>query len=339
MLNRQKNNSNYNQGVFEELNDKQKSDIQTKPYSKTLEEMTLNHLFIEEYYEEYLKIDYKELNNFLENTNTLLKKGYKADEINNIFNLSENNITKLLKKEYLNLYDYWQIKNLDIDNYERYIAYKEKHNLELKDVVTYVNIGVDLEPYANTTITTDPDNYLVLVNKFNGIDKSYQPKDLVSVPGYYGNNVSMRKAAKEALEKLQATVKEEIGTSLLPTTAYRGYSFQATLYNNYVSKDGVKKADTYSARPGFSEHQTGLAIDLKNPKLTDVRLNEKDYDWLKNNAHRFGFIIRFPKDKELLTGYGEENWHIRYVGEEVAKIIYENNLCLEEYIDLYIKEY
>lgn len=125
----------------------------------------------------------------------------------------------------------------------------------------------------------------------------------------------------------------------MPSTAFRNELFQTTLYNNYVASDGVEKADTYSARPGYSEHQTGLAIDLRNTALKDVRLTDEDYEWLENNSYKYGFIIRFPKEKEEVTGYQFENWHIRYVGIDLATKIYNSKLCLEEYYDMYLKEY
>ena len=334
-----KETGKYSKNVFNNISDSLQDKIKNKDYSKTLEEVILKNKFIEKYLDSYEKIDFLDKDNFIDNINNLLNKGYTAEEINNIFKLSDEQIKNLLSKDYLNIKDYIGIKNFNINNFERYEKYRKNHNNELKDIVTYVNIGADLDPYENTTITDDANNYLVLVNKFNGIAKDYKPDDLVAVTGYYQNDVYIRKEAKDALEKLQNAIKEEINTTLLPTTAYRNYNFQSTLYNNYVAKDGVKNADTYSARPGFSEHQTGLAIDLKNPKLTNIRLDEKDYAWVKKNAYKYGFIVRFPKDKEHLTGYQEENWHIRYVGLESAKIIHDENLCLEEYIDLYVTKY
>ena len=149
----------------------------------------------------------------------------------------------------------------------------------------------------------------------------------------------MRSILKDNFIKLQETAKNELGITLMPTTAFRDQGFQKTLYDRYVNEDGIKAADTYSARPGYSEHQTGLAIDLKNMALSNVRLSDDNYNWLEENVHKYGFIIRFPKDKEFITGYQFENWHIRYVGHDHAKIIMDNKLTLEEYIDLYITEY
>ncbi len=314
--------------------------ISEKYASKTLEYVLKNNLYDENYLEEYSKIEFNENDNFQDIITTFLPKGYSGEEINYLFNLSDTNLEKLKEKDYLDLKNYYQIKNFNVDNFDRYNAYYAQNNYSYEDVVTYVNIKLDLPVYTDTTTVSDPDSLLVLVNKYNCLPKDYNPKDTETLPGAYGNNVPMRKVAKEALEKLQEAVTKEINIKLLPTTAYRNYNFQNTLYNNYVAEDGVKAADTYSARPGCSEHQTGLAIDLKNPATpSSYRLNESDYEWLKANAYKYGFIIRFPKNKEFITGYQEENWHIRYVGEEAAQIIHDNNLTLEEYLDLYITKY
>ena len=104
------------------------------------------------------------------------------------------------------------------------------------------------------------------------------------------------------------------------------------LYNYYVSIDGIEEADTYSARPGFSEHQTGLAVDIANINKTLIEENDKEFTWLKNNAHKYGFILRYQKNAEKITGYIYEPWHYRYVGTELASYIYSNNITYDEYI-------
>ena len=115
-------------------------------------------------------------------------------------------------------------------------------------------------------------------------------------------------------------------------SSYRDYAYQNTLYNNYGKKDGYDNADTYSARPGYSEHQTGLAVDIDNKKEYFTNFEKtKEYEWMQNNAYKYGFILRFPKDKVLETGYEYESWHYRYVGKEIAKYIHDNNMCYEEY--------
>ncbi|MDA3080166.1 MULTISPECIES: M15 family metallopeptidase [unclassified Campylobacter] len=193
------------------------------------------------------------------------------------------------------------------------------------------------EFYTDTKEVSDPNDLLVVVNKFNYLPKDYKPSDLIYIDGAYGNKVPIRSILKDDFLVLQTAAKNEIGIKLMPTTAFRDQNFQKTLYDKYVKKDGVKAADTYSARPGYSEHQTGLAIDLKNMALKNARLSDENYKWLEENAHKYGFIVRFPKGKEQITGYKFENWHIRYVGKNAAKEIMDNNLTLEEYVDLNAK--
>ncbi len=123
-----------------------------------------------------------------------------------------------------------------------------------------------------------------------------------------------------------------LGLNIRCSSGFRSYATQQTLYNNYVASDGVAAADTYSARPGHSEHQTGLAIDVNS--ISDDFLGTPECEWLAKNAHRYGFIIRYPKGKEDKTGYRYEPWHIRYLGVETATAVYNSGLCLEEYLGI-----
>ena len=122
------------------------------------------------------------------------------------------------------------------------------------------------------------------------------------------------------------------GIELWIQSGYRSYYTQEAIYNNYVSMDGQEKADSYSSRPGHSEHQSGLAADINNP---DEAFNGTEAaEWLKNNCYKYGFIIRFPEGKEAYTGYIYESWHVRYVGKEWAKKITESGKSLEEYFNI-----
>ncbi len=181
--------------------------------------------------------------------------------------------------------------------------------------------------------------YLILVNKHNKIDEDYKPDDLV-LPEYRASdrpdgNQYLRKAAAEAFNKLAADAGKE-GHTIAVTTAFRPGSFQKQLYDNYVRKDGREKADTYSARPGYSEHQTGLAADISSPgmgyELTIAFGDTEEGIWVAENCHKYGFIIRYPYDKENITGYSYEPWHLRYVGVEDAGRIYKEGVTLEEYL-------
>ena len=183
---------------------------------------------------------------------------------------------------------------------------------------------------------------LILINKQNPVDQAYKPEDLTPIK-YYASNRSeagryMRKEAAGQFHKLVEAAAAE-GHELVMTTAYRSYGFQQTLWNNYVASEGEAAASRFSARPGQSEHKSGLAVDVSAPSvyyaLTDSFGETEEGIWLAQNAHRFGFIIRFPEGKEDITGYLYEPWHIRYVGEPVAAEIYAKDITLEEYLASY----
>ena len=217
------------------------------------------------------------------------------------------------------------------DYYERYIAYKKKHSNYSDDkIITYVNIGLDNSFYTNMVDTDMADGYLIICNKYHKLKNNYVP-DLVSLSGYGGGQME-RVAAKHFKEMSDAAKKE--GIRVYNISGYRSYNTQKNLYNSYVSRDGKTKADTYSARAGTSEHQTGLATDI-NSISTSFETTEA-YKWMAKNAYKYGFILRYPKGKEHITGYMYEPWHYRYVGKDVAKIIYEKNITYEEYYATYI---
>lgn len=177
---------------------------------------------------------------------------------------------------------------------------------------------------------------LVVVNNYNKLDKNYVPKNLVKVNIPFIDSISEEEKQLEEnvalqLEKLVKMASSE-GINYLGTSGYRSYKSQKEIYYNRVKSQGLKKANEYVAKPGTSEHQTGLCIDLTNEDRWFVEVT-KEAKWLKENAYKFGFILRYPKGKEDITGKKFEPWHIRYVGEDIAKYIYENNLTLEEYVD------
>ena len=140
---------------------------------------------------------------------------------------------------------------------------------------------------------------------------------------------------KEPLEELINAAKKE-GITLMGNSGYRSYSSQKILYNNRVRTEGKKSADAYVAKPGFSEHQTGLCIDITNEGRYFVE-GTVEAEWLEKNCSKFGFIIRYPKYKKDITGIEYEPWHIRYVGKDVAQYIYENKITLEEYLECKVR--
>lgn len=315
-------------------------DVLKLEYSKTLDNAIASGKYNKEYFEAYSSINYHDQKNFIDIINTLLDKGYSADEINNIFdNLGSDNITKLTKNDYLDLSEFFAVSNFDVDNYKRYMSYAGKKDAPITDIVTYVNIGLDNEFYSVFNEVNDPSDYLVIVNKYNKLPSSYVPNDLVSLsdtPGASSSvNYQLRKIAAEAFTKMYNDAKKD-GHILTPFSAYRSYSRQNELYAGYVSRDGAELADTYSARPGHSEHQTGLAIDVQS-KNEVMKLNDSDYKWVEDNSYKYGFIIRYPQGKIDITGYMYEDWHLRYIGIEHATKVHELNITYDEYYDLYIK--
>ncbi|MCZ8517142.1 D-alanyl-D-alanine carboxypeptidase family protein [Paenibacillus filicis] len=189
-------------------------------------------------------------------------------------------------------------------------------------------------------VVAKPDDIAVLVNKTYALPPNYKPADLVepNIPFTFKEQSEkrmMRKEAAKALESLVAGAKKD-GFSLAGVSAFRSESTQRVLFNNYAKADGEEAARKYSALPGHSEHETGLAIDLSGSdgkcQAQDCFGATKEADWLAKHASEYGFIIRYPKGKEDVTGYQYEPWHIRYVGVTLAKELTTKGLTLEEYL-------
>ncbi|NMB98055.1 MAG: M15 family metallopeptidase [Clostridiaceae bacterium] len=188
------------------------------------------------------------------------------------------------------------------------------------------------------------ENFLILVNREHELSKDYMPKNLVEVnisfsPGTASQQRMMQKTAAKALETLFAQAEND-GIILYGVSGYRSYDYQKKIYDRKVNAVGRTEADKYVACPGQSEHHTGLAMDVINEegvsKLLTASFGEtKEGQWLNDNAHEFGFIIRYPEGKEDITGYNYEPWHLRYVGKEAAREIMSRGLVLEEYLEEY----
>ena len=256
-------------------------------------------------------------------------------------NNDQNNVDKE-KQQKLDKLDNIQkkIDYFNMDYLDRYIAYQEKKpKLSIEDIITQVNIGLDNDYYTNTKETPYLNTNYILSNKYLYMPEDYIPKDLEAINSAYvaKSNMKLVKEAKEQFESLAKAAKND-GYTIRAMSSYRSYDYQVNLYNNYVKQDGKKEADTYSARPGFSEHQTGLVVDVDNAKAsyTDFE-STKEFNWMQDNAHKYGFILRYPKDKVDITGYTYESWHYRYVGIEIATYIHEHNLTLDEYYVRFIE--
>ena len=184
---------------------------------------------------------------------------------------------------------------------------ERKINITEKPIVTDTEIVTDLTYIKG----------ILIVNKKYGLPPNYNP--------------GVNQTALAALNKMQSDASK-LGLTLNLVSGFRSYQTQKNLYNNYVKKDGVALADTYSARPGHSEHQTGLAFDVGSTKGSFA--NTKEAKWLAENCHLYGFIIRYPYGKTNITGYIYEPWHVRYLGVDIATEVKESNLSLEEYLGI-----
>lgn len=179
-------------------------------------------------------------------------------------------------------------------------------------------------------------NGILVVNKSYPVTENYVPKNTKNknAASYTGVcNDCIDTEAYEEWTKMKADAAS-VGINLWIQSGYRPYVLQQKLYNNYAARDGKQEADRYSARPGYSEHQTGLCFDINNPSRSFNGTTEAK--WINDNAYRFGFILRYPKDKENETGYMYESWHVRYVGKELALKLYNNGdwITLESYLGI-----
>ena len=186
--------------------------------------------------------------------------------------------------------------------------------------------------YNDINIIYNPTTYDFLINKNNKLTKDYIPNDLELINIKYScKDKYLKRDARINFEKLAKEAKKE-DFNIIAVSTYRSYKYQEKLYNNYVKDKGIYYADMASARSGHSEHQTGLAVDVADLSLDyDNFENTKEFIWMKNNAYKYGFIMRYPKASFHITGFKYEPWHYRYVGVEVATYIYKNNITLEEY--------
>ena len=230
------------------------------------------------------------------------------------------------------------------NNLEKYLSYMNLSNLSLDNdedinyTIQIVNSNCDKDFYTDIKDTDLSKGDLILVNKYHRLSSDYVPDDLVTASSTYGRTLQVKSVAYEAFKQMFNDALKE-GLHIYIRSPYRSYSTQNYLYENYAASDGYDLADTYSARPGFSEHQTGLAIDIvaSDDSLGNFH-NTKEFLWVKDNAHKYGFILRYPQGKEYLTGYQYESWHYRYVGISAATKIYNEDITFEEYYAYYIEK-
>jgi D-alanyl-D-alanine carboxypeptidase len=278
----------------------------------------------------------------------LMEHGYTKDETSLLIN-TFNDTSKLdellnqnIDKTLLNLINekYFILNNLD-----RYEAYLKKNpKLSLDNVVTLVNVNRDNNYYENVVATDTSKDILMLVNKYNHLNEDYTPEDLVIISQNYSwgdlGSQKTRKIVYDAFQNMWNAANSEASIYLMVSSSYRDYKSQEIVYNNYKSLKGEKYADSIAARPGYSEHQTGLSLDIftKTSSNKNTFKDSDAYTWLINNSYKYGFILRYPEDKVNITGYEAESWHYRYVGIDIATFIHDNNITFDEYYAYYINK-
>lgn len=286
----------------------------------------------------YKNIQYKKTTEY-----KLLHKGYTKEDIELLNNKTNEDIISNLidtgKNDFLIklINEKYYIKN----NLERYLTYQKNHKeASPEKVVTIINTNTDYDFYDHDIKTDTSKDYLLITNKFYNLDSKYEPADLVNINNkyYYGSGHKIRKVAYDAFINMwNDAYKENI--YLIINYSYQNYNDQKKVYDSYKDSKGTDYADGIAARPGYSEHQTGLALDIfsKENSLTSNFKGSTAYTWLINNAHKYGFIERYPDDKQNITGFAPEAWHWRYVGIEAATYIHNNNITFEEYYAYFVE--
>ena len=271
-----------------------------------------------------------------------LQLNYTLEEYNILEKYLDNNkLNELLLKEYndaipkLLQEKYFMYKNLD-----RYLEYsKNNSEISLNDVVALVNVNRDNEFYENITNTDTTKNEAMLVNKYHALTSDYEAPDIVDVSSTYAySGQKLNKDAYEAFKNLANDAKKE-GYTIVILSSYRTFESQESLWTSRKKSQGIQKADSYAARAGSSEHETGYAIDVadyydKNDSFKDTGA----YQWMINNSYKYGYILRYPEGKENVTGYAYESWHYRYVGVELATKVYNEGITFDEYYEFYLND-
>ena len=271
---------------------------------------------------------------------SLKDKGYNKNTINYVLiNFKKGDIKSLINQKYnKDIEKMITLSYFDYELYDRYLN-SAKDDEDIERTVLKVDLDLDKGSYEDTTEETNPDSLTALVNKHRYINEDYEPNDLVDMSDEYANNyyrqMQLRSEAYEMFKKMVDDAKTQ-DIKFYAESGYRTFKFQRTLYNNYVNVNGYTKANMYAARPGFSEHQLGTAIDVANVYTIDE--DDPEYKWIERNGYKYGYVFRYTESWQDLTGFAPESWHIRYVGIEAATKMHKENISFEEYWIKYVNK-
>jgi len=307
------------------------------------ENKTLNAAFESEDYDEnniknYVRIDYVEQKNLIKNINKLIKIGYNNSDINIILSHgTDESVTEFTKRDKVNyLEEFFSLDYAKLENYDRYEAYSDETGEDEIDTVIEVNLNLDKEDYTDSVLVSEFSTDM-LVNKHRHLSEDFKPNDLVEASLDYASesDIYLSRLAYNAFKEMSDAASRE-GYGIVINSAYRSYQDQQDISDLYLRAYGQEYVDKYIAKPGYSEHQTGLAMDVGS-RSVNIFANSKEYGWMLENAYKYGFILRYSKRDENLTGFRFEAWHYRYVGKEIAKYCHDHNdMSLEEYFVIFL---
>ena len=305
-----------------------KKEALNNEYSEFIDLNISANAFEKENYAFYQKIDYNAKID-MSIVNRLKEIGYQEKEVSLILNRGDKeSINSLLTKDkYNNISEYLNFSYAKLSLLDRYIDYYLKNSTSYSEAVVYVNIGLDQEFYTNTKEVKEF-SVTMLVNKYNALSSTFVPNDLVKFSEEYckGTCPEAYSKAVEAFSDMAKAIKTEKGLSIYANSAYRSYAYQEETYNSLTKQYG----QNYNvAKPGYSEHQTGLAVDISSGSSKTFKGSQEE-KWLNDNSYKYGFIKRYDSKKTTITGY-DEPWHYRYVGKDIAKDIYEKKITFDEY--------
>ena len=298
------------------------------------------------YYKDY---QYKQSNRY-----KLLELKYTEQEVDSFMNkLTDDEQKDLISRGYNEFYpcfihsEYFIYSKLDL--YMENVITKEKdffkyHGTEGYDydkLIGIVNSHANEEPYSSDRKSDISKGYAMIANKHYQLG-DYAPEDLVAIPWKYrygdaNTKIELREEAYNKYIEMWEAANTD-GHYLLALSGYRSKKEQEKEYNYYKNNKGEKYADSIAARPGWSEHQTGLAIDIYSKENGDASTFDQSasFKWLSENSYKYGFILRYPKGYESITGYHYESWHYRYLGVELAKEVHDSGLTYDEYYAFYL---
>ena len=308
--------------------------------NKTLDAAFSSVDYKEENLDNYVKIGYQDQENLIGNINKLLDKGYSVNEVNLIVSKGDDeSVSAFVKRDKVKyIEEFLSIDYAKLENLDRYVEYQDKENDDVETTVLHVNMDFDKEDYVDPIVIDDFDDY-VLVNKHRQLSNLYVPDDLVTIDKEYvkvDGDIEIERNVAKAFYDMAKAAKTD-GMQLMVSSGYRSYEEQEEVVNTYLKLYGQNYVDNYVAKPGFSEHQTAMSLDIAS-KSVNTFVNSDEYTWMMDNAYKYGFILRYPKSKEDITGYKCEAWHYRYVGKKIAKYIKDNNITYDEYYVMFLDD-